>query len=132
MIYERLDVVVWATTLLVFVLLGARAWAVETAGAQLYRTAPKVRVLTIGSWLAVIALVVLLAVQGGVLLAQSIITRTDPSDVVTVVPANPPPPAPVDPNAPPPAEAGTPPADTGAPPAAPGGAAPADPAVPPG
>ncbi|TQM03939.1 hypothetical protein [Pseudonocardia kunmingensis] len=131
MIYERLDVVVWATTLLVFVLLGARAWAVETAGAQLYRTAPKVRVLTIGSWLAVIALVVLLAVQGGVLLAQSIITRTDPSDVVTVVPANPPPPAPVDPNAPPAAPAdpnAPPPADTGAPPAD----APVDPAAPAG
>ncbi|OZM76002.1 hypothetical protein [Pseudonocardia sp. MH-G8] len=127
MIYERLDIVIWAATLLVFALFGARAWAVETAGAQLYRTAPRVRVLTIGAWLAVIALAVLLAVQGGVLLVQSIITRTDPSEVVTVVPINPPPAPLVDPNFPPPAV----PADPNAPaPADTGGAPPADPAAP--
>ncbi|HYH31934.1 MAG TPA: hypothetical protein VD903_16275 [Pseudonocardia sp.] len=126
MIYERLDLVVWGATLLVLILLGARAWAVETSGVRIYRTSTRVRVLTVGAWLSILALIGLLAVQGGVLLAQSIINRTDPSEVVTVVPVNPPPPAPVDPNAPPAA----PPADPNAPPPAPadpGGAAPADP-----
>jgi hypothetical protein len=127
MIYERLDIVVWGGTLLVFVLLGARAWAVETAGARLYRTATRVRVLTVAAWLSLIALVALLSAQGGVLLVQSVLTRTDPSLTAVVVPANPPPApppaAPADPNAPPPA----PPADQGAPPADQGGAAPAGP-----
>jgi hypothetical protein len=124
MIYERLDVVVWGVTLLVFVLLGARAWAVETAGARLYRTAARVRVLTVASWLSVVALLALMAVQGGALLVQSVLTRSDPSLTTVVVPANPPPPAaPADPNAP----SAAPPADQGAPPAGQGGAPPADP-----
>jgi hypothetical protein len=127
MIYERLDVVVWGATLLVFVLLGARAWAVETAGARLYRTATRVRVLTVAAWLSLVALVALMGVQGGALLVQSVLTRTDPSVTAVVVPANPPPApppaAPADPNAPPAA----PPADQGAPPADQGGAAPAGP-----
>jgi hypothetical protein len=135
-IYEALDLVVWGATLLVFVLLGARAWAVETSGARLYRTSARVRVLTIGSWLAGVALVVLLAVQGGILLTQAILTSTDPSDFVSIVPVDPPPPAPPaappadqapGPDAPPGAGPGAPPADGGdAPPAAPGepGAAP--------
>ena len=122
MIYERFDVVVWGATLLVFVLLGARAWAVETAGARLYRTASRVRVLTVASWLSLVALLALMGVQGGALLVQSILTRSDPSLTAVVVPANPPPAAPADPNAPPAA-----PADQGVPPAGQGGAAPADP-----
>ncbi|MGH3588849.1 MAG: hypothetical protein ACRDQ0_21275, partial [Pseudonocardia sp.] len=89
MINERLDVVVWASVLLLFVLLGARAWAVETSGAKLYRTSTRVRALTIASWLAGAAMVGLLAVQGGVILTQSILNRSDPSLTTTVIPADP-------------------------------------------
>jgi hypothetical protein len=101
MIDPRLDILVWACVLLVLVLLGVRAWAVETAGARVYRTSTRVRALNISVGLALAALVGLLALQGGVLLVQAIITGTDPQLMVTIVGTEPDPAAPADPNAPP-------------------------------
>jgi hypothetical protein len=135
---ERLDMLVWGAALLFLLLMGARAWAVETAEARHYRTSARVRVLTGGIGLSLVALVGLMAMQGGITFAQAVLTRSDPQDFVTivrpdgtvdppgdadtVVPADPNTPA--DPNAPA-ADPNTPPAGQNpapaAPPAAPGG-----------
>jgi hypothetical protein len=134
---ERLDIVVWAAVLLVLLLMGARAWAVETAESRHYRTSARVRVLTGATALAIVALGGLMAMQGGIILVQAVATATEPDEFVTIVrpdgtvdppgdettvaPADPNAP-PADPNAPaapdPNAPAGGTPA---APPAAPGG-----------
>jgi hypothetical protein len=139
----RLDVVVWGAVLLFLVLMGARAWAVESAGAR-HRTSTRVRVLTGATGLALVALVGLVAMQGGILFVQAVVTRTDPETFVTVIgdddtatdavadpdSAG----APADPNAPPAADPNAPPADPNAPPAAPGpaGGVPAAPPAAPG
>jgi hypothetical protein len=112
MIDPRFDIVVWGAVLLLFLLMGARAWAVETAEARHYRQSARVRTLNGATALAIVALVGLMTVQGGALLVQAIATRTDPETFVTVVgeegisdPAVPDPDdrpdAPADPNAPP-------------------------------
>jgi hypothetical protein len=130
----RLDILVWAAVLLVLLLMGARAWAVETAGSRHYRTSARVRVLTGATGLAVVALVGIVAMQGGIAFVQAIVTSTDPETFVTIVGDDEtatdavddpddgpqPPGAPADPNAPP--------ADPNAPPAGPNPA----PAEPPG
>lgn len=85
MIDPRLDVVVWGAVLLLLVLMGARAWAVETAEARHYRRSARVRMLGGATALALVALVGLMAMQGGALLVQAIATRTDPQTFVTVV-----------------------------------------------
>jgi hypothetical protein len=129
MIDERLDIVVWAAVLLVLLLMGARAWAVETAESRHYRTSARVRVLTGATALAIVALVGLMAMQGGIILVQAVATSTEPDDFVTIVrpdgtvdpPGDATTVAPADPNAPPPdpnAPAG---GDPAAPPPAPGG-----------
>jgi hypothetical protein len=130
----RLDIFVWAAALLFLVLMGARAWAVETAEARHHRGSARARVLTGATGLALVALVGLVAMQGGIAFVQAVVTRTDPETFVTIVgdttpadaavpdPDNAPadPNAPVDPNAP---------ADANAPgPAAPAQGAPAGPA----
>jgi hypothetical protein len=137
----RLDLLVWASLLLFLLLLGARAWAVETAEARHYRTSARVRVLTGATALAFVALVGMVAMQGGIVFVEAVVTRTDPETLVTVVGEGdntdeavadpdvaPAPAAPADPNAPaapaPVAPApGAPPAGgaPAAPPAAPGG-----------
>ncbi len=138
MIDERLDMLVWGAALLFLLLMGARAWAVETAEARHYRTSARVRVLTGATGSALVALAGLMAMQGGITFAQAVVTSTDPQDFVTivhpdgtvdppgdadtaVVPADPN--APVDPNAP----AG----DPNAPPADPNAPGAADPNAPP-
>jgi hypothetical protein len=136
---ERLDIVVWAAVLLVLLLMGARAWAVETAEARHYRTSARVRVLTGATALAIVALVGLMAMQGGIILVQAVATSTEPDDFVTIVrpdgtvdpPGDATTVAPADPNAPPP-DPNAPPADPNAP-AAPDPNAPTggDPAAPP-
>jgi hypothetical protein len=136
---ERLDIFVWSAALLLFLLLGARAWAVETAGARHYRTLARVRVLTGAVWVSLVVLLGLGAMQGGIALVQAIVTGTEPEDFVTIVgpqgdvESSPDPPAgdpaapPADPNAPGPAP-GAPEADPNAPGAGPDGAGPdADP-----
>jgi hypothetical protein len=125
----RLDVVVWGAVLLLLLLMGARAWAVETAEARHYRKSARVRLLNGATALALVALVGLMAMQGGVVLVQAIATRTDPETFVTVIgedndtdqavpdPDDKPdqPAAPADPNAPPAGAPGA--ADPNAPPA---------------
>jgi hypothetical protein len=81
MIDPALDVWVWVAALVLLVMLGARAWVVETGQGRLGRTPVKVRVLTAGVFLALAGLVSMLAMQGGTLLVSSIITGTDPSAV---------------------------------------------------
>jgi hypothetical protein len=125
----RLDLFVWGTVLLFLVLMGARAWAVESAGARHYRTSTRVRVLTGATGLALVALVGLVALQGGIAFVQAVVTRTDPETFVTVIGDDDtatdavvdPDTAPADPNTPP-ADPNAPPAaaDPNAPPAAPG------------
>jgi hypothetical protein len=150
MIDPRLDVLVWAGVLLLFLLMGARAWAVETTVARNYRQSARVRALTGAAALAAVSLVGLVAMQGGLAFVQAVATRTDPETFVTVIgdpdntdqavadPDNQPdlPATPVDPNAPPAGDPGA--ADPNAP-AAPGagqdapppaGGAPAAPARP--
>ncbi len=132
-----LDIWVWVSFLVLLALMGARAWVVETGRARLGRTSVQVRLLSGGVVLAVVGLFGMLAMQGGVLLFDSIVNNTDPSAVyygTNDAAANPPAPdpaAPADPAAPP---AGAPPAGAATrrgarrapaggapPPAAPGG-----------
>jgi hypothetical protein len=138
MIDPRLDILVWAAVLALLVLMGARAWAVETTAARHYRKSARVRLLNGATALAIVALVGLMAMQGGVVLVQAILTRTDPETFVTVIgnddntdqavadPDDRPdqPAAPADPNAPP--------ADPNAPPAGAPGPAEQNPPAPPG
>jgi hypothetical protein len=112
MLNPQLDVVVWILVALVLVLLGARAWAVETGAARPGRAPAKVRVLTVASVFAIGGLFTMMWIQGGWLLFDALVNGTDPEAVL--YPAAPP----ADPAAPPPA--GPAPAD-GAP-AAPAGA----------
>jgi hypothetical protein len=100
-----LDVWIWITCLALLGVLGARAWVVETGQGRLGRTPAKVQVLTAASAGVLVLLVVLVAVQGGALLVNSILTGTDPLvagsagapvDPAAVDPAA----VPVDPNAP--------------------------------
>jgi hypothetical protein len=125
----RLDILVWGAALLFLLLMGARAWAVETAEARHYRTSARVRVLTGATGVALVALVGLVAMQGGIAFVQAVITRTDPETFVTLVgdddtatdavadPDDAAPGAPAGPGAP--ADPNAPPADPNAPPAAP-------------
>jgi hypothetical protein len=114
----QLDLVVWILSALVLVLLGARAWAVETSRTRLGRRTTKVRVLTAASALAIAGLFVMMWFQGGWLMYDALFKGTDPKAVYYS--ADDPVPAPAAPAAPP--------ADPAAPPAAP---APADGAAPP-
>lgn len=98
MINTAYDVWVWATAVLFLLLMGARAYAVETGQARLGRTPTTARVLTAAIVLVVVVLGGLLAVQGGTLLLTSIVHHTDPSQIPNVV---------IDPNQPAdPAQAG--------------------------
>jgi hypothetical protein len=124
-----LDVWVWVSFVVLLALMGARAWVVETGRARLGRTSMQVRLLSGGVVLAVVGLFGMLAMQGGVLLFDSIVNKTNPSAVYygrNDAAANPPAPdpaAPADPGAPPAGAppAGAPPAGGAPPPAAPGG-----------
>ncbi|MCY7340882.1 MAG: hypothetical protein LH603_03225 [Pseudonocardia sp.] len=74
-----LDIWVWATAALLLVVMGARAWVVETGRGQLGRTPATVRVLT-GSTVAVLAVLAgLLVMQGGAQLTEALLTGTDPA-----------------------------------------------------
>ena len=112
MINPAHDVWVWGTGALFLLLMGARAYAVETTQVRLGRTPAAARMLTAGSALVLVVLCGLLAMQGGTLLFSSIVHRTDPSKIPNVV---------LDPNQP--ADAGDAPAP--GPPAAPPPGAPA-------
>jgi hypothetical protein len=73
------DVWVWATAALFLALLAARAWVVETGRTKVGRTSRQVRTLTGASAVALVGLITLLGMQGGVLLVTSIVNGTDPS-----------------------------------------------------
>ena len=79
MINPALDVWVWATCGLFLVLMATRAWLVETRHARLGRTTVAVRLLAGSTVLTLAGLAVLLSIQGGTLLVNSIITKTDPA-----------------------------------------------------
>ena len=81
MIDPALDVWVWVAVLVLLVMLGTRAWVVETGQGRLGRTSVKVRLLTAGVYAALAGLVAMMAMQGGNLLVNSIITGTDPAAV---------------------------------------------------
>ena len=111
MINPAFDVWVWATGLLFLVLMGVRAYVVETGQVRLGGTPAAARLLTMAIFLVLIGLGGLLALQGGTLLVSSIVNHTDPSLIPNVV-LDPTPPAP-DPAAPAPAPAPAPGARTG-------------------
>ena len=106
MINPAFDVWVWATGLLFLVLMGVRAYVVETGQVRLGGTPAAARLLTMAIFLVLIGLGGLLALQGGTLLVSSIVNHTDPSLIPNVV-LDPTPPAP-DPAAPAPAPAPAP------------------------
>jgi hypothetical protein len=99
MINSALDGLVWGAVALFLVLLGARAWVVETGSGSLGRSPAKVQVLTAASATVLAGLVVLLTVQGGALLVNSILTGTDPLAVTAPADSAPVDPAAVDPGA---------------------------------
>lgn len=95
---------VWLVAALFTVVLGARAWVVETSRTRPGQTSVAVRAFT-GLTLTVLALlVVMLTIQGGRLLVHSIATGTDPTTGLPIGADPPPVPAdplvPVDPAAP--------------------------------
>ncbi len=103
MINPALDVWVWATCGLFLVLMATRAWLVETRHARLGRTTAAVKLLAASTVLTLAGLGVLLSIQGGTLLVNSIITKTDPAAAYYAnIPDNTPPVAPA-PGAPAPA-----------------------------
>lgn len=85
MIDPALDAWVWAIAVLFLLLMGARAYAVETGHARLGRSLTAARVLTVAIGLVVVTLGGLLAMQGGRLLLTSIVNHTDPSRIPNVV-----------------------------------------------
>jgi len=123
---------VWASFGLLLLLLGARAWVVETGHATLGRTPVKVKVLTGACGVAVALVVGLVAANGGARLvylvlhpevAQALEDAENAADATTA-PATPAPAEPAPQTAPAPASA--PPS---APPSVPASAPPARPAA---
>lgn len=125
---------VWASFGLLLLLLGARAWVVETGHATLGRTPVKVKVLTGACGVAVALVVGLVAANGGARLvylvlhpevAQALEDAENAADATTA-PATPAPAEPAPQTAPPSAPASAPPS---APPSGSASAPPARPAA---
>jgi hypothetical protein len=92
---------VWLSFLGLLVVLGIRAWVVESSRGRLERTPTRVRALTVASVGVVAVVVALLTVQGGQQVVHSVLTRTDPITGLPLdEPQQPAPAAPADPNAP--------------------------------
>ena len=108
MINPALDVWVWGAGVLFLLLMGVRAYVVETGQVRLGGTPTAARLLTVAIFLVLVGLGGLLAMQGGIVLYSSIVHHTDPSQIPNLVldpaPANPAP-APAPAPAPPPAPA---------------------------
>ncbi len=98
MINPAYDVWVWGAGVLFLLLMGIRAYVVETGQVRLGGTPTAARVLTVAIVLVLVALGGLLAKQGGIVLYSSIVHHTDPSQIPNLVldpaPANPTPAAP--------------------------------------
>jgi hypothetical protein len=73
-----LDIWVWILAGVLLVLLGARAWVVETGRRQFGGTPSRVRALTVVSGVVLVAVVTLFFTQAGALLVQAVVTGTDP------------------------------------------------------
>ncbi|MCW2717719.1 hypothetical protein [Pseudonocardia sp.] len=73
------DIWVWGAAALFLVLMGSRAWVVETSRTRLGRTSAKAKALSGAIVVSLAGLVVLLGLQGGDLLVTSIVNGTDPS-----------------------------------------------------
>jgi hypothetical protein len=73
-----LDKWVWILLVALLVLLGVRAWVVETGRRQFGGTPSRVRALTVASGVVLVALTTLFMTQAGALLVQSVVTRGDP------------------------------------------------------
>ncbi|MFC5952461.1 hypothetical protein ACFQH9_29780 [Pseudonocardia lutea] len=92
---------VWLSFLALLVVLGVRAWVVESSRTRLGRTPTRVRALTVASVGVVAVVVALLTVQGGRQVVHSVLTRTDPVTGLPLdAPRQPAPAVPADPNAP--------------------------------
>ncbi len=85
MINPAYDVWVWGAAVMFLLLMGARAYAVETGQVRLGRVPTLARVLTAAIVVLLVALGGLLAMQGGNLLFSSIVHHTDPSKIPNVV-----------------------------------------------
>lgn len=85
MINPAYDVWVWGAGVLFLLLMGARAYVVETGQVRLGGTPTFARVLTVAIFLVLVALGGLLAMQGGIVLYTSIAHHTDPSDIPNLV-----------------------------------------------
>jgi hypothetical protein len=115
-----LDVWVWILAAALLVLMGARAWVVETGRRQFGGTPSRVKALTVASGVVLVALITFFFTQAGALLVQAVVTGTDPVAQLGGADNGP------DTDGVQQAPAGQPPA--GQAPAAPGGAAPPAPA----
>jgi TRAP-type C4-dicarboxylate transport system permease small subunit len=69
---------VWLSFLGLLIVLGVRAWVVESSRGRVERTPTRVRALTAASVCVVAVVVALLAIQGGRQAVHSVLTRTDP------------------------------------------------------
>ena len=76
MINPAYDVWVWSAGLLFLLLMGVRAYVVETGQARLGGTPAVARLLTVAIFLVLVGLGGLLAMQGGTLLVSSIVNHT--------------------------------------------------------
>jgi len=73
---------VWITGALFLVVLGARAFVVETGQRQLGGTPTRVRTLTILCGVLLSVLLALFMMQAGTLLVRSLVTGTDPISLI--------------------------------------------------
>ncbi len=92
MINPANDVWVWGAGVLFLLLMGVRAYVVETGHVRLGGTPAAARLLTVAIFLVFGGLIGLLAMQGGIVLYTSIVHHTDPSQIPNLVlePAEPP------------------------------------------
>jgi hypothetical protein len=73
-----LDIWVWILAAAFLILLGTRAWVVETGRRQFGGTPSRVRALTWATGVVLVALTTLFMTQAGALLVQAVVTGTDP------------------------------------------------------
>jgi len=92
-INPALDVWVWGAGVLFLLLMGVRAYVVETGQVRLGGTPTAARVLTVAIFFVLVGLGGLLAMQGGIVLYTSIAHHTDPSQIPNLVLDPAPPPA---------------------------------------
>ena len=75
---QSLDRWVWISAVLFLLVLGIRAWVLETGRRQLGGTPARVRGLTVASGVVLSVVLVLFMTQAGTLLVRSLVTGTNP------------------------------------------------------